>query len=127
MSLQRHLFGNAEGGTVTHDGIAQHGDELAVREGVDLPGQRPLGVAVHASAFINAAAELDDAWDIRQGGITNIQALIRIGKRRAHRHLEKALICLHLWWPDAIPSREIGLANGGRRARGKARASFQSS
>lgn len=104
MSGQGDLFGDPERGAVADHSIPKHGDKLPVRKGIDLPGQRPLGVAVHAGAFINPTAELDDAGNIRQRGIADIQALIRIGKRGHIDTSAKALICPHLWWSNGCSS-----------------------
>ncbi len=96
MGGQGDLLGNPESGTVTHHGIAEHGDKLAIGKSIDLPGQWPLGIAIHAGALVNAATELDNAGDIRERGIANVEALIRIGKRGTHRHLGKGV--------DLVPS-----------------------
>ena len=96
MGGQSDLFSNPEGGTVAHHRFTQHGDKLAIGKSIDLPGQWPLGIAIHASAFVNAAAELDNTGDIRERGIADVQTLIRIGKRGTHRHLRKGV--------DLVPS-----------------------
>lgn len=67
-----NLAGDPEGGAIAHHFIPQHGDKLPCRKSVDLPGQRPLGIAIHTRALINPVTEINNAGDVCQGGVANV-------------------------------------------------------